>query len=148
MSNSKHAPAPSRNFVYLLAICSAITGCGKNQDVVPVHGQVLFRGKPLAYGSVMFQPAEVGELARGQIQPDGTFVLSTKKPGDGVHVGTSRVRITAYDAQRPGAAQNSGQQETALGRSAIPKKYQSFGTSELTVEVKPDMTLPVILDLE
>jgi hypothetical protein len=36
----------------------------------------------------------------------------------------------------------------ALGRSAIPTKYQSFGTSELTVEVSPEMELPVILELK
>ena len=116
--------------------------------MVPVHGQVLFRGEPLEYGSVMFQPALDGELARGQIQADGTFVLTTKNAGDGVHVGTSRLRITAYEAQRPGAAQAVGNEEMALGRSAIPTKYQSFGTSELTVEVSPEMELPVILELK
>ena len=134
--------------VVCIAICCGLVGCGKPIDMVPVHGQVFFRGDPLEYGSVMFQPTQDGELARAQIQADGTFVLTTKKAGDGVHVGTSRIRITAYEAQRPGAAQAAGNEEMALGRSAIPTKYQSFGTSELTVEVSAKMELPVILQLK
>ena len=72
--------------VVCIAICSGLVGCDKPVDMVPVHGQVFFRGDPLEYGSVMFQPTQDGELARAQIQADGTFVLTTKKAGDGVHV--------------------------------------------------------------
>ena len=134
--------------VACITFCCTVVGCGRPADMLPVHGQVLFRGEPLTYGSVMFQPTEEGELARGKIQEDGTFVLTTHKTGDGVRLGTCRVRVTAYEAQRPGGAKPVGKDEPTLGRSAIPTKYQSFGTSELTVEVGPELELPVILDLK
>lgn len=132
---------------YTTLVC-CVVGCNKPTDMLPVHGQVLYQGEPLAYGSVMFQPTEQGDLARGKIQEDGTFVLTTNQSGDGVRIGTCRVRVAAFEAQRPGGAGPVGEDEPTLGRSAIPSKYQSFGTSELTVEVTPEMELPVVLDLK
>ncbi len=124
-----------------------LSGCKSELELVPVHGQVLFRGKPLEYGSVMFQAAGNGPLARGTIEPDGTFVLSTESPADGVRPGPCRVRITSFEAQATGTAAHQDR-EMSLGRSAIPKKYQSFGTSGIKVDVSAEMELPLVLELE
>ncbi|MDC0935722.1 hypothetical protein OAS39_05510 [Pirellulales bacterium] len=101
----------------------------------------------MEYGSVMFQPVGGGPLARGQIQSDGSFQLTTNDQGDGVKRGLSRVRITAFDAQKPGANDN-GNQEMMLGESAIPRKYQSFATSGIEIEVTAELPQPVIIELD
>lgn len=134
----------------LLAIaCSlaTITGCQQQLELIPVEGRVLYQGKPLEYGSVMFQPNGNGPLARGTIGADGTFVLGTKTSDDGVRPGVCRVRVTAFAAQRSTAEANA-QRELSLGRSAIPAKYQSFGTSGLTVEINPETPQPIVIDLK
>jgi len=134
--------------VGLSAICFCLAlGCQPQLDLVPLKGQVNYANKPLEYGSVMFQPVGGGPLARGQIQADGSFVLTTLAKGDGVKPGVSRLRITAFDAQKPGALAKEAQ-EMMLGESAIPKKYQHFGTSGIEIEVAPDTPQPVVIELE
>ena len=122
-------------------------GCQSELELVPVHGRVLYQGEPLTYGGVMFQPEGDGPLARGTIESDGTFVLRTESEADGVRPGTCRVRVTAFEAQKSGMPANE-EREMSLGMSAIPKRYQSFGTSGVVVEVEPDMELPLVLELE
>ena len=132
---------------YLASLgCMLVAGCG-GPELVPVHGSVLYNDRPLEYGSVMLQPVGGGEIARGTIQPDGTFELALPDGSAGAAPGTYLVRITAYEAQR---AQSMGgtEREPALGRSAIPGKYTSFRTSGLEAEVSPGMELPLVLKLE
>ena len=127
--------------------CAALVGCQPELELIPVHGKVLFQSQPLEYGSVMFQPEGNGQLARGTIQSDGTFVLGTVSAGDGVRPGKCRVRITSHAAQKQRSQTNS-QQELVLGKSAIPAKYHSFGTSGVVVDVQPDTELPLIIELD
>ena len=124
------------------------TGCDRGPTMTPLQGQVLYEGQPLEYGSVMFQPVGGGGLARGRIGPEGKFVLSTYNEGDGVKIGLCRVRITAFEIQRPGGRTAEFEGETPLGESAIPQKYQGFGSSGIEIEVTPDMPQPVIIELD
>ena len=70
-----------------------LMGCNDQPAVAPVRGIVNMDGKPLPGGRVMFQPIaagedkKVGRPAIGQIQEDGTFVLTTFEDGDGAVVG-------------------------------------------------------------
>ena len=142
----------SRRCVGLKAILAALcvgmaAGCQSELELIPVHGQVLFKGEPLEYGSVMFQPPGEGPLARGTIQADGTFVLGTESVDDGVRRGNCRVRITAFAVQQS-SQRADRQREMSLGRSAIPAKYQSFGTSGVAVEIGPEMELPLVIELD
>lgn len=124
----------------LLAIPVFLTGCSKEPDYVPAHGQVMYKDKPLTSGVVMFQPAN-GPPARGQIDSDGTFQLTTIGKADGAHIGPNRVRI----ASRGAGKDNSG--EAALGPSQIPERYNSIATSGLTVEVKSAGNEPFVFRL-
>lgn len=137
--------------VALLAVPLGIlmSGCDSGPVMVPVTGSIVYKGKTLEYGSVMFQPVGVdGAMpARGKIESDGTFRLHTTKPGDGVVVGKSQVRVTAFAAQREEAAGNQ-HQEMALGKSAVPRRFQNFSTSGIVVDVTPDMPLPITIDLD
>ena len=121
----------------LLGLCAA-GGCGTDRlPVAPVEGKIVYQGKPLEFGGVMFQ-APSGPPARGRIGSDGTFRLSTYGDGDGAVIGKHRVRITCFETQRPGAPPPSKDEEPGLGESLIPRKYAGFHTSGLEVEVKPD----------
>ena len=131
----------------LSAILVSQPGCQKQPTLIPLRGQVIYQEKPLEYGSVMFQPTSGGSVARGEIQQDGTFVLTTNREGDGILPGKSRVRITAFEAQRQRPDAES-EMEVPLGKSAVPDKFHSFGTSGITIEVSGDMKQPVIIDLD
>lgn len=66
-------------------------------------------------------------MARGDIRPDGTFALRARTPGEGVAVGTSRVRLVpppTADVDSPAAT------------LPFDKKYTDFDTSGLTVEMR------------
>jgi len=81
--------------VGLLLFC----GCSSNQNtsvvpIVPVKGTIIYRGKPLTKGQIMFEPVDAGRDAYGTIGPDGTFVMSTFKQGDGAVRGVHKVSVT------------------------------------------------------
>lgn len=138
----------SRSFLLVGLLMSLSVACRREAALVPVVGTVTYQGQPLTYGSIMFQPigSESGTTARSPISSDGTFALQSNA-GAGVAIGKARVRVTAFEAQR---AQQEGQthQELALGKSAIPRKYQNFGTSGIVIDVQPNMDLPLQIDLE
>ena len=131
----------------VLLIVIGTAGCRPGPKIVPVSGKVTYNGKALKFGSVMFQP-ESGPLARGTIQPNGTFQLTTYKDGDGCAVGTSKVRITCFQSQNAGnVASQAEAGEVAAGGLLIPKRYTSFGTSGITAEVRHGGK-PFVFDLK
>ncbi|MEA1952330.1 MAG: hypothetical protein U9N87_13175, partial [Planctomycetota bacterium] len=130
----------------LLAIATSFPGCGKrHRELAPLTGKVIYKGKPLRFGTVVVEH-EYGQPATGAIQPDGTFVLTTRGEGEGTAVTKSRVRVACYEGQDPDKKAGPGQLP-ALGRSLIPEKYTSFETSGLTIEVHPRVNEPVVLNL-
>ena len=78
----------------------AATGCSKAPyDLASVRGMVTLDGQPLSEGKVMFAPvanggsAKVGKPGFGQLNADGTFVVSTYGKEDGAVVGTHWVTV-------------------------------------------------------
>lgn len=124
-----------------------LTGCGGGQDLAPLSGTVEFKGKPLEFGYVILKPTNGGPVARGEIQPDGTFEMSTdgKK---GATVGSNSVRITCYTGQDPSkASATDGEGRVMLGKSVIPEDYSRFSSSQISVEVKPGENPPFPIKL-
>lgn len=122
-----------------------LSGCGpKPLPTKPVHGMVMFNGKPLDHGAVVLQP-DVGPLAKGRIQSDGSFRLSSYKPNDGAVIGRHQVQIVCRE-EFPKSKTSAGG-EVSFGRSLIPEKYADFLTSGMTVEIKPSGDDPLLLDL-
>jgi hypothetical protein len=117
-------------FASVAAIVACGSGCKQTPRVVPVAGKVLYNGKPLPFGSVMFQPDQ-GQAAVGDIQADGSFKLSSYGPDDGAVPGTHKVSVSCYEGHRPGKASGD-----SLGKLLIPLKYTRFGSSGLTAEVQ------------
>ena len=132
------------NISCLILLVATSVGCQKKAATIPVNGKVVYKGKPLEYGSVMFQPSGGGPIARGTIASDGSFTLTTEKENDGAVPGEHQIRITSFEAQKS-AIQTRG--EPTLGKSAIPQKYNSFGSSGLTESVSEDMKLPLVIEL-
>ena len=89
------------------AIMLLAVACGRNgPTLVPVSGRVLFQGKPLPTGSIVFTPNSdkggEGPLARAEIQTDGSYSLRTGEAVGGC-VGWHRVTVAAVavPAEKP-----------------------------------------------
>jgi hypothetical protein len=105
-------------------------GCGPASGalptLIPVHGKVTYKGRPVTKGVVRFEPDGYGRMAEGQIQSDGTFELSTLKQGDGAVPGQHRVTISEFDQ--------------SLAKDRALRKYGSSNTSGLNAEVSQEQT--------
>ncbi len=107
-------------------------GCTNNshqQQTAAVSGKVTLDGKPLKGGYLTATPSS-GKPAKATIQPDGSFVLSTYKDGDGAQLGTHPVTISppVIDEFTPKQAVNV----------KIPSRYGRAASSGLTVTVEAD----------
>src|SRR5262245_60221001 len=77
-----------------LALLVGVVGCGG--DRYPVRGQVVYEdGSRLVEGIVIGESGEGDRkvMARGSVQPDGTFRWGTERPGDGAKPGKYRVVV-------------------------------------------------------
>lgn len=115
-----------------------ISGCGGATEQassllkpVPVKGSVMFKGKPLTGGTVRFEPEDGGREAAGNIEPDGTFTLTTFESADGAVTGKHRVAVDP-PADKP---------------KSLPAKYKNAASSGIVLEVTPDKT-EYIVDLK
>ena len=111
-----------------LSLMLCATGCGPG--LYPVGGKVtLADGTPLTAGMVVFESkdAQPPVTARGEVQPDGSFRLSTHKLGDGVPAGKYQALVA------PRSDPN------AVDRKAQPPpfdpRFMEFRTSALEFEV-------------
>lgn len=129
----------SRWLAILLISLLPSVGCGGGRTpTYPASGKVAFAdGKPLQGGTVEFQsisPPNTGETrvsARGNIQPDGTFKLSTFRQDDGAIAGDHRALIT--QPIPPGRI--NPYKPVPL---VINEKFQRYDTSGLTFTVTSD----------
>src|SRR5262245_36789853 len=89
---------PSRYRPPAALLLLLVAGCSSR--LAEVHGTVtLADGSPLTRGQIVFE----GEIdgapvsARGEVKPDGSYRMSTYRPGDGVPPGKYRVLINPLD---------------------------------------------------
>jgi len=113
-------------------------GCGEKSrfpETLPVSGKVIYNGQPVTKGTVTFQ-SDTGQPATGEIQPDGTYRLSTFAEKDGALPGHHKVMIIANDADptlMPGSSPGY-----KPPKDLIPKKYGALATSGLEADVSKD----------
>jgi hypothetical protein len=59
------------------------------------------KGQPVKNGTVFFMPDEgkgtIGPSAVGSLTSDGTYIMTTDNPGDGVILGQHKVGITGFE---------------------------------------------------
>lgn len=103
-----------------------VGGCGSSSApqiaTVPVQGRITYQGKPLSKGSITFQPDDDGQPAHGEIQPDGTFELTTVAKGDGAVPGKHIVSVIGTEGK------------------LVPRKFHDNKTSPVQIEVSRDKT--------
>ena len=121
-----------RCWVLVSLLLVAITGCGRS--VYPVKGHVAYKDgsdvSVLGGGKVLFAPADpdMEKISpRGDLQPDGTFEISTPTVGAGVKPGRYRVMV----APPPFFAKSRGQQRPEL----LDERFRDFATSGLEITV-------------
>lgn len=141
--------------VPMMALLAMAFGCN-GSAMVPVSGKVTFEGAPVPQGTITFFPQAGGRPATGQIQSDGSYVLSSLEPGDGVPPGDYAVAIEARRVHG-GAPVPASLEEEIAGVGAggapariewlVPIEYSSAQSSGLTATVTPgesqiDFALP------
>jgi hypothetical protein len=123
----------------VVALACCLPGCASG--LYPVKGTVtLDDGSPLTRGLVVFERVDGGAAitARGNVAPDGSYELSTGKPGDGVPPGRYKVLVNPLDpSDVPDEKKNL----------PFDVKYMKFETSGLEFEVKAGPNeFPIKLD--
>lgn len=133
--------------VWLFALLPWIAGCSDN-GLTPVSGTVQVSGQPVSSGTIMFTPSG-GPAAVGEIK-NGSYTLSTYKPGDGAWVGSHRVVIQATSIGPSSVIEPKSIEDEfnpapgSTGRILVPgkvswlvpEKYSQIQTTPLTAEVK------------
>ncbi len=114
--------------VYALSI-SLLSGCGGGTggpDLMgKVTGKVTVGGKPLKSGRINFISEQVGVGAGGDLTPEGTYTLDGPVP-EGVYKAFITFNIAPSQLGTPAADVVK----------TVPEKYQSQGTTDLTVTVE------------
>jgi len=113
----------------LAGIFAVGLGCGPKEKVREygkIKGKVLWKGKPLDHGTVIFQHVE-GPTVDAPIASDGSYETNAV-------VGDTRV---AVNCREPDVQEGGVRQELVPGKSIIPPKYGSTETSGLKYMIVP-----------
>jgi len=121
--------------LFCLAVSAALTGCG-GQSLAPVTGKVLYKGKEVPGGQLVFSPvgsgnaANAGRPALAGVQADGSFTLETNGV-EGAPIGRHQVTFTP-----PPLKLTKEQQESHEAPPPAPSPYAGLVPKEAEVEVK------------
>jgi len=111
-----------------------LAGCGSG--IYPVEGEVVWKdgspAKQLQGSQVVFDLPEKQTTARGTIQADGTFRLTTNNK-DGALPGEYKVLILEVGRKSLGGADS-----TALAPGIMDSRYSDPSTTDLVATVKPE----------
>ena len=128
-----------------LLLALAVLGCGRDDKLTPVRGQVFYHGRPLAGGTIVFTPdAERGgrgPLACGEIDADGRYTLHT---GDQPGVVSGWHRITVAPVTPPAqttpftlpSPPEGGEGRVRGAAIDLPRRYSDPEQSGLLREIK------------
>lgn len=132
-----------RHFIIgLLALCWLLTsGCGDGiPKRYPVRGIVQFAdGSPVKTGTIELGGNGSRWTASGEIQRDGSFVLTTVNPGDGAVPGEYRAVIRQLILAYLPA--EGGHDHGKL----VPDRYRDYKTSDLKVTVQAGENPPLVI---
>jgi len=131
-----------KNRVWVCCVVLVVVlGCSDN---VPLRGKVVYsdNGEPVPRGLIMLESGT--HMSRGEIQSDGTFVISSLKARDGIPPGDYRISIAGavetYEMATPRAqrAVMPGEVAQSTPMRIVPlidPKYERASTSGLTLTV-------------
>jgi len=116
--------------------CLLLSGCNDNLPTHKVLGTVEFSdGKKAMFGNVEFYSDQYKINARGNINRDGTFTVSTYNEGDGAVAGPQKIIIMQQVGNYLLA--NSNNQIKHDHGSLIDRRYFDYRTSGLECEIEP-----------
>ncbi len=128
--------AMNKYFVCLSALLLGLLGllaggCGDSTGPTgTVQGKVLLGETPYTDASVVLLDPQTGQAGSADIQPDGSFTISTPLP-----TGT----YTAFLAPESAGETPNGQPQPVTIDESVPEKYWNESTSDIQVEVNEGM---------
>jgi hypothetical protein len=124
-----------RGVTLALALTALAAGCG-GSGIYPVDGRVTWKdgspAKELEGALVVFDLPEKQTTARGSVQADGSFKLTTKADGDGALAGEYKVLLVE---RRKGSPTPDDPGAMAPGHMDV--RYSDPRTTDLTATVSP-----------
>lgn len=139
MPNSGHRYA---KLAFLLSVLGCV-GCSDQLRTYPVSGKVKFNtGGPVHVGTVELKSREHGVQARGAIESDGSFTLTTYEDGDGAVAGMHDCVVVQF------VITEGVENYRASTIGVVNPKYGSYASSGLSVEIKPESPNEVVIEVE
>jgi hypothetical protein len=135
MSPNRSAPVRSRfrRVVGISLLALVVAGCQNKGDV---SGKVTYRGKPLVYGTVLFDGGDGGTV-QAMIQSDGSYSARGVTTGEAhVAVNSPDPKSIASHAHFKDPAKQPPPPPDVPGWFEIPPKYSATTTSGLTCPIK------------
>lgn len=131
---------PNSHIGLLLLI--ALAGCNsKSTPTFPVQGRVQFEdGSPVRTGFVETYSHELKINARGKINQDGSFLLSTFAENDGAVAGTHDVIVTQFLGHEMAPEIKHDHRI-----EAVATKHADYATSGLSLKVEEQGTNECVL---
>jgi hypothetical protein len=134
------------SFTVGLGLVCSFGGCSNDPNMPKlgkVHGKVIYNGKPLDGGRVVFTPAmgkggDTGQAAGGEIDSDGTYEMTTFNTGDGAIIGQHIVTIVSREKGARNEPDANGHIKYELHKSVTPAKYATPDKSPLRCTVVPE----------
>jgi hypothetical protein len=134
--------------VLLVLGALGLIGCG-DKGLYKVSGTVSFKGQPLDYGEIQFQPTEPGGIQQGATIRDGAYEIPASK---GLPPGKYRVLILALDGPptsttiSPPSDPPGSDRPVSSTKQRLPEKYNTKTTLERTVEKGGKNVFDFVLD--
>jgi hypothetical protein len=126
-------------------VLSTILGCAK--PIGNVAGKVTYKNAPVSEGAVIFQNAGGTVSVSGNLSTDGSFKIATAdRPG--LPPGDYKVAVSPNRVGSGEAVLAAPPGEVGAKPPAIPAKYHSLETSDLTATVKAGDNPPFCFDLK
>jgi hypothetical protein len=132
----------------LCLTCVMFAGCNRGPAMYQVRGKVLYKdgSVPRGMGAVHFEPtsestATIRKVASGAIEPDGTFELMTRKPGDGVFQGEYVVTIAVVKSATDPTLLSAETYRNAK-TTPFPPITVDHNISDLKFEIEPSTGAP------
>lgn len=125
-------------------IAVSLAGCSDDRlATFPVSGKVVFKdGSPVRMGTVELKSREHAVHARGEIDSDGRFELTTFEPGDGAVAGQHNCVIVQLIV----AEDLVGHVPSTDG--VVHPRFASYHTSRLTCEIQSSTDNNITLEVE